>query len=147
VYDYPAGKADWGAAGLPLEGTRGSDTRIGAYLRIDVPTCRLDEPLTDVRTRVRGTGWESCYVVNAENVVLGRLGRTALAAEDEASVEEAMTAGPSTVRPNLELDRAVERMRGKKLTTVAVTTSEGRLLGVLERDTAEQAASRGTGAD
>jgi rhodanese-related sulfurtransferase len=25
VYDYVAGKADWRSAGLPLEGTRGSD--------------------------------------------------------------------------------------------------------------------------
>src|SRR5213595_2826063 len=39
VYDYVAGKADWGSFGLPLEGTRGSATRIGAYLRRDVPTC------------------------------------------------------------------------------------------------------------
>jgi Mg/Co/Ni transporter MgtE len=147
VYDYVAGKADWGAAGLPLEGTRGSGTRVGAHLRVDVPTCRLDEPLADVRARVRATGWDSCYVVNDENVVLGRLGRTALASEDEASVEEAMSPGPTTVRPSLELDRAVERMGRKNLTTLAVTTSEGRLLGVLERDTAEQAASKGTGAD
>jgi Mg/Co/Ni transporter MgtE len=103
--------------------------------------------LADVRARVRAADWDSCYVVNDEKVVLGRLGRTALAGEDEASVEEAMSPGPSTVRPSLELDRAVERMRGKNLTTLAVTTSEGRLLGVLERHTAEQAASKGTGAD
>jgi hypothetical protein len=37
VHDYVAGKADWGSAGPPLEGTRGSDTRVGAYLRRDVP--------------------------------------------------------------------------------------------------------------
>src|SRR6266516_46216 len=40
VYDYVAGKADWGSAGLPLEGTRGSETRVGAHLRHDVPTSR-----------------------------------------------------------------------------------------------------------
>jgi len=88
---------------------------------------------------VRVAGWDVCFVVNDEKVVLGRLGRTALAGEDEASVEEAMTAGPSTVRPSLELDRAVERMGRENLTTLAVTTSEGRLVGLLERDTAEQA--------
>jgi Mg/Co/Ni transporter MgtE len=71
--------------------------------------------------------------------VLGQLGQAALAREDDVSVEEAMTAGPSTVRPNLELDRAVERMRRENLTTLPVTTSEGRLLGLLERDTGEQA--------
>jgi Mg/Co/Ni transporter MgtE len=139
VHDYVAGKADWGSAGLPLEGTRGSETRVGAHLRRDVPTCRLDEPLGGVRTRVRAAGSDTCLVVNDENVVLGRLGRAALAGEDDVSVEQAMSAGPSTVRPSLELDRAVERLRRQKLTTLPVTTSDGRLVGLLERDAAEQA--------
>jgi CBS domain-containing protein len=50
-----------------------------------------------------------------------------------------MSAGPSTVRPSLELDRAVERMRRQNLTPLPVTSSEGQLFGLLERDTAEQA--------
>ncbi|TMK24681.1 MAG: CBS domain-containing protein [Actinobacteria bacterium] len=104
-----------------------------------MPTCRLDERLSDVRARVRAAGWDTCFVVNDEKVVLGRLGRAALAGEDDVSVEEAMSAGPSTVRPSLELDRAVERMRRQNLTALPVTTSEGRLLGLLERDTAERA--------
>jgi hypothetical protein len=40
VYDYAAGKADWGSAGLPLEETRGSETRVGAHLRRDCPPAR-----------------------------------------------------------------------------------------------------------
>lgn len=71
--------------------------------------------------------------------MLGRLGRAALAGADELSVEQAMSAGPSTVRPSLELERAVERMQKQALATLPVTTSEGRLLGLLERDTAERA--------
>ena len=104
-----------------------------------MPTCRLDEQLSEVRVRVRATGLDTCFVVNDAQIVLGRLGRAALAGDDERSVEQAMSAGPSTVRPSLELDRAVERMRTQKLTTLPVTTSEGRLLGLLERDMAEQA--------
>jgi Mg/Co/Ni transporter MgtE len=104
-----------------------------------VPTCRLDERLADVRTRVRAAGSDTCFVVNEEQIVLGRLGRAALSRADDVSVEQAMSAGPSTVRPSLELDRAVERMRHQHLSTLPVTTSEGRLLGLLERDTAEQA--------
>src|SRR5919204_3655138 len=139
VHDYAAGKADWGSAGLPLEGTRGSDTRVGAHLRNDVPTCRLDEQLSQVRARVRAAGRDTCFVVNDAQIVLGRLGRAALADDPVVSVEQAMSAGPSTVRPSFELGRAVERMRTQNLTTLPVTTSDGRLLGVLERDTAEQA--------
>ena len=74
VFDYVAGKADWGSFGLPLEGSRGSATRVGAYLRRDVPTCRLEERLAAVRVRVRA-GWDSCCVVNDERIVLGWLGR------------------------------------------------------------------------
>ena len=88
---------------------------------------------------MRAAGSDTCFVVNDEQVVLGRLGRAALAGDDQVSVEQAMNAGPSTVRPSLELDQAVERMRRQNLTTLPVTTSEGRLLGLLERDTAEQA--------
>ena len=139
VYDYVAGKADWGSAGLPLEGTRDSDTRVGAHLNRDVPTCRLDDRLDSVRACVHTAGWDTCLVVNDEQIVLGRLGRAALTGKDDVTVEEAMSAGPSTVRPSLELDRAVERMRRQDLTTLPVTSSEGRLLGLLERDTAEQA--------
>src|SRR5919201_1404054 len=139
VHDYVAGKADWGSAGLALEGTRGSETRVGAHLNRDVPTCRLDEQLSDVRARVRALGSDTCFVVNDDQIALGRLGRTALAGDDDARVEAAMSAGPSTVRPSLELDRAVERMHQQNLTTLLVTTSDGRLLGLLERKTAEQA--------
>jgi hypothetical protein len=64
-----------------------------------VPTCTLDEPLAEVRERVRGAGWDTCIVVNEQRVVLGRLGRNAVAAETDESVEEAMSPGPSTVRP------------------------------------------------
>src|SRR6266508_940464 len=43
VYDYVAGKADWGSAGLPLEGRNGSETRAGAHLQTEVPTCRRED--------------------------------------------------------------------------------------------------------
>lgn len=81
VYDYAAGKADWGAAGLPLEGTAGP--RAGEHARRDVPTCRLDERLADVRRRVERSSWDTCIVVNEHAVVLGRLGQRALRAKDD----------------------------------------------------------------
>src|SRR5213083_2507603 len=87
VYDYVAGKADWGSFGLPLEGQR--------------PTSTLDEALPAVCERVRAAGGDTCFVVNEERILLGRLGRAALTRDDDASIEEAMTAGPSTVRPSL----------------------------------------------
>ena len=139
VYDYVPGKADWGSAGLPLEGENPSDTRVGAHLRTDVPTCGLSEPLREVQQRVRASGWDTCFVVNEQRVVLGRLGMSALQSEADATAEEAMTPGPSTIRPSARLEPMVERMRRQKLTTLPVTTSDGRLVGVLLREDAKQA--------
>jgi len=125
VFDYVAGKADWGSAGLPLEGTSGSDTRAGAHARRDVPSCRPDERLSEIRTRVREAGWDTCFVLDDEGVVLGRLGRTALRGDAGASAEESMTPGPSTIRPSARLQAVVERMRKQNLTGLPVTTSDG----------------------
>lgn len=139
VYDYAAGKADWGSFGLPLEGRRDSTTRVGAHMRTDVPTCRLDERLPDVCERVRDAGWDTCFVTDERNVVLGRLGRSALARGGEVPIEDAMTPGPSTVRPSFELERAIERMRTQRLTGLPVTRSDGLLVGVIRREDAERA--------
>src|ERR671935_2524962 len=139
VHDYVAGIADWASFGFPIEGEHHSGTRVGAHARTDVPACGPRDRMTDVRERVRAAGWDTCFVTDERGVVLGRLGRSALASDDDVSVEEAMTLGPSTIRPALELDKAVERMRTQNLTSLPVTRSDGVLVGVLRRDDAEQA--------
>jgi predicted transcriptional regulator len=65
--------------------------------------------------------------------VLGQLDRRALAGDDHVSVEEAMTEGPSTVRPNTALAALLERLVRRGLETALVTTSDGRLVGVVRR--------------
>jgi CBS domain-containing protein len=95
--------------------------------------------LQDVRARVRETDWDICIVANEQRVVFGRLGRRALARDDDVSVEEAMTPGPSTVRPNVTVDSMVERMRRQNLSNVVVTRLDGVLLGLLRREDAERA--------
>ena len=102
----------------------------------------LEARSSEVRERVRAAGWDACFVIDERGVVLGRLGPAALAGSDDISAEDAMTLGPSTVRPALELDKAVERMRKQNLTSLPVTRSDGVLVGVLRRDYAEQALGR-----
>ncbi len=138
VYDYTGGKANWGAFGLPLEGTAGP--RAGDHVRADVPTCSPAERLQDVRARVQAAEWDTCIVVNEQRVVFGRLGRRALAREDDISAEEAMTPGPSTVRPNVTVESMLERMERQSLGNVVVTRLDGVLLGLLRREDAERAA-------
>lgn len=142
VYDYVAGKADWGSAGLPLEGTNGSETRAGAHVRADVPTCGPDDRLRTVCRRLDESGWETCFVVDDRRVVLGRLGRRAIRDGEDVAADEAMTPGPSTIRPSARLRDAVERMRSRNLTSLPVTTSDGRLVGLLDRHEAEEALRR-----
>jgi CBS domain-containing protein len=139
VFDYAAGKADWGSFGLPLEGTEGSETRVGAHLRSDVPSCRADDRLQVVCKRLDETGWDTCFVLDDGGVVLGRIGRRAIRGRADIAAEEAMTPGPSTIRPSARLREVVERMRRQNLTNLPVTTPDGRLLGLLTRPDAEAA--------
>jgi CBS domain-containing protein len=139
VYDYVAGKADWGSFGFDLEGAGGSETRVGAYLRKDVPNCRLDDRLEEVCERLDESGWATCFVLDERGVVLGRIGRRAIHGRADISAEEAMTPGPSTIRPSARLGDVVERMRRQRLTSLPVTTSDGRFAGLLKRVDAEEA--------
>src|SRR5713101_149693 len=91
VYDYAAGKADWGSFALPLEGTADNSNRVLHVAATMVPTCWLDEFVPDVAARLP-SGWDIAVVINEENIVLGTLGRTAMHSKRQASVEDAMTA-------------------------------------------------------
>jgi CBS domain-containing protein len=133
VYDYAAGKADWGAADLPREGTVASEASAGDAADHDVPTCSLSDELRAVRERVRAAGWDQCIVVNEHRIVLGRLGRNAIASGDERSVEDVMQEGPSTVRPNVRLTELEQRLERQGLRSALVTTNDGRLVGVVRR--------------
>jgi len=137
VYDYAAGKADWFARGLPIEGEHAAVPRIGGVARTDVPQCRLDERVGDVARRVRADGWDTCIVVNDRDVVLGRLFPSELEATGAAVVEKVMRSGPSTFRPNVTVEEMIRFMDDRGISTALVTTSEGRLVGLLRRTDVE----------
>ena len=133
VYDYALGKYDWLAHALPTETGR-TGRRAGDVMRADAATCRLDEPAATVRDRIEASPYGFALVLADDRTVLGRLRRSALADPGEASVEELMEPGPSTVRPHADLQPLVERLRERGLRTAVVTTPEGTLLGVVHRD-------------
>jgi CBS domain-containing protein len=132
AYDCVAGKADWGSFGLPLEGEADSRTRIGSIARGDTPTCRPDEFFSAVAQRVADE-WQICVVTNERRIVMGILGRRALRSCFPVPAEEAMSAGPSTLRPSARLDAVALLMRERNLTRIVVTCSDGVLTGVLRR--------------
>ena len=137
VYDYVAGKADLGSFGLPLEGEADSSTRVGSIARADAPTCRPDEFVAGVAERVADE-WEICVVTNDGGVVLGLLGRQAVRSGESIRAEEAMSHGPSTIRPSVRRDAIARRMREQNLTRIVVTRSDGTLAGVLRREDLER---------
>jgi len=130
VYWYAGGKADWMASGLPIEGSEARIPRIGDHARRDVPTCGPDERVADVRARVRAAKWNTCFVVTAERVVLGRLHNRELDGDGAQRASDVMRSGPSTFRPDVTVHDMLEHMREHKLTTAPVTTSDGTLIGL-----------------
>jgi Mg/Co/Ni transporter MgtE len=140
VYDYVAGKLDWMAAGLPTEGTNAKHPRAGEVSRKDVPTAQLDERLGEVSERVRANGWDAAVVINSERVVLGLLRSKELEKDPNLSVEHAMRPGPSTFRPYVSIKEMAENMTQHMLESSPITTSDGRLVGLLLQKDAVQKA-------
>ena len=135
-----AGELDWLAAGLPTDGGNAELPRAGDLARPDVPTCRLDEPIGQVRERVRAAGWDACVVVNDQRVVLGLLRAGELGRGQEEPVEQVMRPGPSTFRPHVPIEELAHFMIHHDLPTSPVTTSDGRLVGLLRREDAARVA-------
>ena len=141
MYDYVAGKADWGSFGLPLEGQADTRTRVGRVARADAPTCRPDELVSGVAGRITGD-WRICAVTDERGVVLGVLGPRTLSSGVDARAEDAMAPGPSTIRPSARVAEVAQRMRDNDLTSVIVTRPDGVLVGVVKRTEVDDEARR-----
>jgi CBS domain-containing protein len=133
VYDYGTGILDWKTAGLPVEGTSAQQPRLVDVVRRDVPTCSLGERLGDVRDRVAAAGWDACVVVSSGHVVLGLLRARELQADPQQRVDQVMRPGPSTYRPFVPVAELRGIMSDRKLESSPVTTSDGRLVGLVRR--------------
>jgi predicted transcriptional regulator len=103
-----------------------------------VPTAQCGERVSEVHARAQATGWNICSVENDKNQVLGRLRRDIWNMDPNARVEEVMEEGPTTFRPNNDLEALTKRMQQRKVGTVLITNPEGVLIGVLYRQDAER---------
>lgn len=139
VYDYVASKIDWFANGLPREGKAASVPWAGDLARGDTPTCASDERVGDVRERVLASGFDLCVVVNEQRIVLGLMRGDALS-KDDAAVGEVMELGPKTIRPNSPVAKLLEGRANQGVKSWVVSTSHGKLLGLLQRSDGERAA-------
>lgn len=131
VYDYVAGKVDWLARNLPVEGTDATPT-IGRYLREEVTVVRPDDTVAEVRARVDRSAHRFALVTSGDGVLLGRLRGATLADDDPARpVGEVMEGGPSTLRPHEPAAAIRQRLTDKALAYAIVTDPDGHLLGTV----------------
>ena len=136
VYHYAGGKLDWLAAGLPTEGENSTRPRAGTLARKDYAVCSPDDLVRDVRPR-DGVA----VVVDSEGVVLGILREKELDRDGGGRVEDVMVCGPSTFRPYVSAREMADYMTEHDLESAPITTSDGKVVGVLFREDAVRAAS------
>jgi Mg/Co/Ni transporter MgtE len=134
VFDYVAGKQDWLANALPIEGKLAETATIGSLADHDVPTCHLAEKLGEVQNRLRATHANFCVVINDARIVLGLLRKDRWDGDAEQSVSHIMELGPATFRPHVTAKEMADHIRQKKLAVILVTTSGGRLIGALRQE-------------
>lgn len=101
-----------------------------------MPTCAAHEPIGEVRERVDAAGWDACVVVNEERVVSGLLREAELQAVSDGRVDQVMRPGPSTFRPHVPIEEMAAFMQQHDLASSPITTSDGRLVGLLRREDA-----------
>ncbi len=144
VCDYRAGKLDWLAAGLPTEGEKSKLARTGDIARLDVPVCALNDRLGDVSDGARAAGWKAAVVVDENRIVLGLLRAKEMAMDADATVGQVMRPGPSTFRPYVPIREMADYMVEHSLECSPVTTSDGKLVGLIMRSDAVECAGSAT---
>lgn len=141
VYEYKVGKLDWLAAGLPSEGENSTRPRAGDASRKDMIVCGLQDRLGDVYERARGAAWDVAVVIDEARIVLGLLRSKELELDPNLPVEQAMHPGPSTFRPYVSIKEMADYMVEHELDSAPITTSDGKLIGILLKSDAVKLAA------
>jgi Mg/Co/Ni transporter MgtE len=100
----------------------------------------LSERVGAVAERARHAHWDAAVVIDEERVVLGLLRAKELGVDPGLTVESAMRPAPSTFRPYVPIKEMADYMTKNDLASAPVTTSDGKLMGLLLRDDAVEQA-------
>jgi predicted transcriptional regulator len=141
VYEYKGGKLDWMAAGLPVEGENSKHPRAGDVARKDAVVCGLKDRLGDVRDRTHAAGWNVAVAIDSDRIVLGLLRAKQLEMDADLKVDMAMRPGPSTFRPYVAIKEMADYLVEHDLESSPITTSDGKLVGMLFKSDAVRAAT------
>lgn len=116
-YAYVDGIADWKAAGFPTEGTAEPGQTVADATRADVPTCRPDETVGRIvlgwSTRAGMSVWWSAVTAWP----LAAFATTFFDSDPNRTTVQVMEPGPSTVRPDGQLQPLVQRMEERNART------------------------------
>jgi rhodanese-related sulfurtransferase len=132
VYRYTAGKADWLSAGFDTEGTEANKPRLKQILKRNVLTCAPRDRLGVIKNR-RPNPTDVCAVLNDRGIVLGLIEGEAWEQDPLKTAAEVMNPAPRTFRPNSDPVEVMKDMRKDDLDNALVTTSDGELLGFIQR--------------
>jgi len=91
----------------------------------------MDERLSDVKERAARLGGDAVVVVNEQNIVMGVLRAKELQQDGNLTIEKAMRPGPSTFRPYVSAKEMAAFMVEHNLDCSPITTSDGKLVGLL----------------
>ncbi len=114
-------------------------------VRGDDIACHLGDRLGDVAKRVRAAGKDVCIVVDDRHIVLGRIRGRAIDGDPNALVEDVMRPGPSTIRPDIDLETVAMTLRDGNVKSTLVTNQEGRLIGTVYLEDVERKLAESTG--
>jgi CBS domain-containing protein len=132
VYDYVGSKTAWLGEGLPVEGDVAPEDRAGARATRP-PTCAPDATIGDVTTALTADDTTVVVLVDDDDVVVGSLHPRAAELPPATPVLDAADPGPATVRPSITRFELAQSMDDDGQHHVIVSTSHGKLLGVIRR--------------
>jgi predicted transcriptional regulator len=123
---------DWLSFGLAVEGEQLSELLIGNIER-RVPTCRDNDSVEMARKTAAEMGFNTCAVVNEQNVVLGLIGTDgSQSGNAESPVSDVMKLGPKTLRPGSSVKEATKVAQKNSWPEILVTSSDGKLMGIFK---------------
>ncbi len=140
MFRYTPGKADWLAAGLPIEGKKAQRRTIRDAVRT-IPTCGPDELVATVKQRVNEQS--VCAVVDRKNIVLGLLDQAAWKSDADAVAKDVMTLAPLTFRPDRPIQDAKDYLKKHQIEKTLVTNSDGQIIGLALRSDVDELARKG----
>ena len=133
---YAEGKVAWLAEGLPSEGRRRPEQRIGSIARREDVPIVTGEGTVALAAEAFGEHDDVAVVLGGErnDVVLGILRRETLGLAPETPIADVLQPGPSTFRPSMTIAELVDYFRRSDERRAIVTTASGRWLGLIRRE-------------